>query len=68
MKWLKTPLIRTLCFSSARRIKNFGVNVPLLDSYENSTLIDFDKDIETQLEELYDISEKEKQYLSLIHI
>lgn len=63
MKWLKTPLIRTLCFSSARRIKNFGVNVPLLDSYENSTLIDFDKDIETQLEELYDISEKEKQYI-----
>ena len=63
MLWLKTPLIRTLCFSSARRIKNFGVNVPLLDSYDNSKLIDFDSDIEQQLEDLYDISKKEKDYM-----
>lgn len=64
MEWLKTPLIRTLCFSSARRIKNFGVNVPLLDSYNNSQFIDFNKNIEEQLEELYDINQEEKDYIN----
>lgn len=58
-RWLETDIIRTLLFSSSRRIKNFGVNVPMLDSYKKSEYIDFSQDINKQLAERYLLNEKD---------
>jgi len=67
MKWMSTPIIRTLILSSSRRIKNFGVNVPLLEKYSNdNSEIDFTKsteEINQQLIEKYRLDEDDVNFI-----
>lgn len=68
MKWFGTDVVRALTLSSSRRVKNFGINVPLLKSYKTKNReIDFTEKIETvnqQLVKLYGLTEDEQSYIS----
>lgn len=63
MKWMGTDVVRFLILSSSRRVKNFGVNVPVLSNYSNSNPhIDFSETSETlnqQLVSLYGLSDED---------
>lgn len=57
--WLGNPIIRCFCDSSTRRIKNYGVNVYLLDDYKNIEK----EDIELLIIEEYGLSDWEIDFL-----
>lgn len=65
--WLKTPLIRTLLYSSGNFLGSFGKNTPDLGDYTcNNPVVDFNtnvSELNDQLCELYGLDENDRIFL-----
>ena len=74
MKWMGTDVVRTLILSSSRRVKNFGVNVPLLPTFKNEDsekVNGFDfamtrEELNEYLVKLYSLDEEDRIFMNYV--